>query len=166
MGALLAFEVAVRLQALSAPSPSHLFVSGRRAPTVRADEPPLRHLPDDAFVAELNRRYDGIPKEILEHRDLLDLLLPVVRADIAALETHEVTRDVRLECPISAFGGLGDRHASRTDLDAWRDVASAPVPVRQFPGGHFYLGEQRAALLHAVAGALTGPVVDPRSAAA
>lgn len=151
MGALVAFEVAVRLKRLGVRSPRHLFVSGRRGPTVPYDDPPLHPLPDDAFVAELNRRYNGIPAEVLAHRDLLELLLPAVRADLTALETHDVSRDARVECPVSAYGGTEDRYATRSDLAAWSAVAPAPVPVRQFPGGHFYLADHRAALISDIA---------------
>ncbi len=159
MGALLAFEVAVRMQRAAAPAPLHLLVSGRRGPSVPHQDPLLRGLRDEVFVDELNRRYGGIPAEVTADPDLLALLLPIVRADIVALETHSVTQGVRLDCPVSAFGGFDDRHASGADLAAWAVVArgGGPIPVRQFAGGHFYLAEQRPAVLGAIARALAAP---------
>ena len=89
MGALVAYEVARALYATPhAAQPLHLLVSGRRAPHLSDDEAPMRGLSDAQFVAEIGRRYGGIPAEVLRHQELLDLLLPSLRADIAAIETH------------------------------------------------------------------------------
>ncbi len=89
MGALVAFELARALHALPHVAPlTHLLVSGRKAPHLPEDDAPMRGLADDAFIAEIGRRYGGIPDEVLRERDLLDLLLPGLRADMTAIETH------------------------------------------------------------------------------
>jgi Thioesterase domain len=72
MGAVLAHELAHALRNHGLPSPSHLIVSGRRAPTVPNRFPPISHLPDHVFVAEINSRYGGIAPEILQHQDVLN----------------------------------------------------------------------------------------------
>src|SRR6185369_9129448 len=46
MGALIAFEVARELRRRGAPLPSHLFVSGHRAPGLPERDAPLHHLSD------------------------------------------------------------------------------------------------------------------------
>jgi surfactin synthase thioesterase subunit len=147
MGAVVAAEVARALVIDRIQSPSHLVVSSRRAPHLPDPEPPLRGLADDAFVAELDRRYGGLPSEITSCRELMELFLPTIRADVAALETHRPQRRTPLTCPISAFGGSDDRLIAREDLDAWRHETSGAFRVRVFRGDHFYLHARRDEVL-------------------
>lgn len=157
MGAVLAAEVARALEAEGGPLPRHLFVSGRRPPHVPGPESPLHVLPDGAFVRELERRYGGMPAEITRHADLLELLLPAIRADVRALETHRPPPRPPLSCPISAFGGGDDRLTPREHLEAWRGETGGAFRVRVFAGGHFYLDAQRAEVLADVAALLPSP---------
>ncbi|HSI40012.1 MAG TPA: alpha/beta fold hydrolase [Xanthobacteraceae bacterium] len=150
MGAVLSFEVARVLLNAGDPTPEHLIVSGRRPPRVPSREPDIRHLPDDGFLRELNGRYGGIPAELLQYPDVLALLVPSVRADIAALETHVFTPGPRLPFPISAFGGEDDHRTPRSDLEAWGGETNTHFRVRMFPGDHFYLDPHRAAVVEAV----------------
>ena len=147
MGAVLAFEVAHELRRRGLPLPSHLIVSGRKAPTAPDRFPPLRHLPDHHFVAEINSRYGGIPPAILEHQDVLDLLLPCLRADVAALENFSTPERAPLDIPITAFGGDSDRQTPVEDLAPWGQQTKAGFNVRIFPGGHFYLETLRERVL-------------------
>jgi surfactin synthase thioesterase subunit len=154
MGAVLASEVARALHQRGGPEPVALFTSARRPPHLPGTETALHPLPDDAFVTEIMRRYGGIPAEVLAEPDLMALLLPTLRADMTALETHLPARRPPIACPIVAFGGADDRLAPREHLDAWRDETSGAFRVRQLAGGHFYLEARRTEVLGEVVGAL------------
>ena len=147
MGAVLAAETARELMARNLPSPVHMFVSGRRPPHMPDPMPPLRGLSDDDFVLEINRRYGGIPKAILDSPDVLALLLPALRADVTALETFPAKPRPPLSMPITVFGGDRDLLAPRSDLEAWKSETTAPVDVRLFPGGHFYLDREGSTVI-------------------
>jgi len=164
MGAVLSSEVARALHEGQGPLPEHLFVSGRRPPHWPSQDSLLHTLSDGEFVAEINRRYGGIPREVAEHEELLALLLPCLRADIAALETHAPSPSrAPLACPISVFGGTADALTPREHLDAWRSETSGPFRVRVLPGDHFYLNAQRDALLADVAATLAPLLTDARA---
>ncbi len=147
MGAVLAAETAREFMARNLPAPIHMFVSGRRPPHMPDPMPPLCGLSDDAFVAEINRRYGGIPQAILDSPDILALMLPALRADIAALESFPATRRATLSLPITVFGGDGDILTPRSHLEAWKSETTAPVDVHLFRGGHFYLDGEMAAVI-------------------
>jgi medium-chain acyl-[acyl-carrier-protein] hydrolase len=147
MGSLIAVQVARALADTGGPMPAHLVVSGRPAPHLPDIATPLAHLSDREFVAEIDRRYGGIPTEILDDADVLALLLPSLRADLAALESFRPVTAAPLPCPVTVFGGSEDRLTPREHLDAWRSVTSRSFRVRVFPGGHFYLDRQRADVL-------------------
>lgn len=147
MGGVLAFEIAHALNAGRHPIPQHLIVSGRRPPHLPKNSPDIHPLSDDAFVAEINRRYGGIPAELLHDRKTLALLLPALRADVKALETFRPPARDPLSCPISAFGGADDRLTPRPHLEAWRSQTTGPFRLRVFPGDHFYTESHRSELL-------------------
>jgi medium-chain acyl-[acyl-carrier-protein] hydrolase len=157
MGAVVAHELARVLQQRGGPVPQRLLLSGRRAPHLPERDPPMHHLGDDAFVAEIQRRYNGIPAEVLQYPELLELLLPSLRADMSVIETHRLQAagqaPVPFSGPISVFGGRDDPRATPGELEVWQAHTSEPLVMRQFAGGHFYFNntETRNALIAAVA---------------
>lgn len=156
MGALIAFEVARALRSADAPPPACLLVSGRRAPQLAEQEPPIHALADGPFVGALMRRYNAIPRQLLEDVELLRLFLPALRADVELLETYSYTPAPPLDYPILAMGGLEDTRAPLEYLMDWQLQTKAPLTVRQFPGGHFYINTTRAELLSALVAMLAG----------
>lgn len=143
MGALLAFELARLLRRDPGTEPVQLVVSGHRGPHLPYPVAPIRDLGPERFVEEL-RRYDGTPPEALESAELMELLLPALRADFSVCETYEHIEDDPLDCPIAAYGGLRDPDVARADLEAWARHTRAEVVVRMFQGGHFYHQSSRA----------------------
>jgi surfactin synthase thioesterase subunit len=94
----------------------------------------------------------------------MSLLLPALRADIAALELHRPSARPPLPFPITVFGGSDDARTPREHLDAWRSETTGSFRVRVFPGGHFYFAAERAAVLADIAATLahmTGFQPDP-----
>ncbi len=157
MGGLVAFEVARRLRE-QGQSPVHLFVSASRAPQLVREDRPIHVLPDHEFMDEL-RRLNGTPEEVLEHGELMGLLLPMIRADFTALETYRHVPGPPLDCPITALGGADDPSVGRTELQAWQRQTRAAFTLHLFPGDHFYLNSAEPAVLALVARALA-PVAD------
>jgi medium-chain acyl-[acyl-carrier-protein] hydrolase len=141
MGALVAFEAARALQGRGEWAPERLLLSGRRAPHLPEPETPIHGLGDDDFVTEIDRRYRGIPPEVMQHRDLLELLLPALRADMTVIETHRHDGSTRFAGPITVYGGEADERAPRRQLQAWQQHTREPLRLRQYAGGHFYFNE-------------------------
>ncbi|NEO77944.1 beta-ketoacyl synthase N-terminal-like domain-containing protein [Moorena sp. SIO4G3] len=138
MGALLGFELARELRRRNWPCPVHLFVSGSRAPQLPDPEPPIHCLPELKFKQKL-KRLNGIPEEVLQNADLMQLFLPTLRADFAILETYFYTNEQPLDFPISAFGGLQDSKISREEIAAWRQQTHRDFTLQMFSGDHFFL---------------------------
>jgi medium-chain acyl-[acyl-carrier-protein] hydrolase len=140
LGALIGFELARQIRRQYGVHPVRLFASAGRAPQIPHRAPPIHTLPDNQFLAEL-RRLNGTPRELLDHEELMEVMLPILRADFALYETYLYSTEPPLNCPISAFGGLQDRRVSASDLDAWRSQTSASFSLRMVPGDHFFLKE-------------------------
>ena len=149
MGALISFELARQLRRQHDPGPVCLFVSAHRAPQIPAPKPPIHQLPTTEFVGEL-RRLNGTSEAVLQDAELLQLMLPTLRADFAICETYTYTTEEPLDCPIIAFAGLEDCEVSRDDLAAWRDQTQSSFKMRMVPGNHFFLHSARTPLVRAV----------------
>jgi medium-chain acyl-[acyl-carrier-protein] hydrolase len=139
MGAILCFELARHLRGRYGVGPIHLFVSARRAPQFPDPWPPLHRLPDAEFIAEIDRRYNGLPREVLANTELMELLLPVLRADVQMIETYAYEPGLPLDCPITAFGGLEDSGLKIEDLQGWHAHTNSRFETKLFPGGHFFV---------------------------
>jgi medium-chain acyl-[acyl-carrier-protein] hydrolase len=149
VGALVAFELARQIRRVYGLSATHLFVASRRAPHLVSQEA-IHRLPDASFIEEL-RRYDGIPELLLREKELMQLLLPAIRADFAINETYVYSAEEPLECPISVFGGLNDPKVSSDYLTPWREHTRRVFSQHIFPGNHFFLQSSRELLLQRIA---------------
>jgi medium-chain acyl-[acyl-carrier-protein] hydrolase len=138
LGGLVAFELARRLRSIGAPNPRALIVCGTRAPDRPRPEPPVHHLIAREFIAEIEQRYGAIPAEIREHPDVLELLLPALRADMEIYETYHTVPAAPLDVPILALGGTADRIVTRADVLGWRTHTSVQCETAFFEAGHFF----------------------------
>lgn len=150
LGALIAFEVAREMQRCRETGPVHLFVSALRSPSLPNPNRPLHALPDSTFVSEIEQLYGGIPGPVKQHKELMQILLPTLRADVRLLESYVFLPGQRLGCPISAFGGLEDRTVSRGELALWQEQTRSCFALRMLPGDHFFLRSAHDRLLQAI----------------
>jgi medium-chain acyl-[acyl-carrier-protein] hydrolase len=150
MGSVIAYETARRLRAERGLEPLHLFVSARRAPHLRSGEAPSYALPDEEFKAKL-RQYGGTPEAVLEHPELMELVLPLLKSDFELNDTYAPSGGEPLRCPITAFGGREDHMVREEHLDAWREATAAAFRLEMFAGNHFYVQRHGPALVNTVA---------------
>lgn len=146
MGGLLSFELACYLRQEYGKQPSHLFVSATRAPQIPSRKTPIHPLLETEFMQEL-RRLNGTPASVLENVELMQLLIPLLRADFAVLETYTHTQQPPLECPITAFGGLEDQEVNIQDLEGWRSQTQNSFQLEMFSGDHFFIHSAQSLLL-------------------
>lgn len=149
MGALLAFELARLLHQRGQPGPQLLFASGSPAPHLRSDDPPTYDLPDAEFIDEL-RRLKGTPTQVLEHPELMQLMMPLLRADFAVTQTYVYRESPPLTCPFIIFGGQEDEEVRGEKISAWCELTAGGCSLRVLEGGHFFIHTAEAQLLHAL----------------
>ena len=147
MGAIVAFETARQLRRLGLAQPKALLVSGCRAPQIPDPDPPIHHLPEAEFVAAMSR-LNGTPTAVLENKELLALLMPLLRGDFEAIETYVYEPEAALECGITAIGGDNDPKGNEAEITAWQAQTTGPFAQHTLPGDHFFIqDEQFLALL-------------------
>lgn len=150
MGAIISFELARLLYEERRLEPAHLFASGCRAPQMRTTDHHTYDWPEAEFIEDL-RRLNGTPQEVLEHPELMKLILPLLRADFEMIQTYSYAAGQPLKCPITAFGGLQDHEVRREHLEGWREQTTAAFTFRLFPGDHFFIHSSQALILRVLA---------------
>ncbi len=148
MGSLVSFELARQLRRTHDKHPFHLFLGAYRAPQLPNPNVKIYHLPLEVFKVIL--RADGIPERILQNEELMQALLPTLRADFELCDTYEYREEAPLECPFSIFGGSEDVRISVADVEAWRIHSSAVSSLSILPGSHFFLHSAQDLLLAAI----------------
>ncbi|MEV5241987.1 alpha/beta fold hydrolase [Streptomyces cinnamoneus] len=143
MGASLAYEITLRLQDQHGVAPAALLVSGRKPPHLLTPRPDLD---DDEVLAEV-RRLGGTDAVVLDDPDLRELVLPAITTDFRIVARYAARPGVPLPCPVYAYVGDGDEDVDVESMRGWADLAPQGFGLRVLPGDHFYLAEQRNALI-------------------
>lgn len=136
-GALVAFELACVLQERGLPVPEHLFLSASPAPWTRRFDKPYSEMDDDEFRTML-QDLDGTPPEVLQDKELFELVLPGLRADFSLSERYAYARTDKLRVPASIYYGEHDA-IDAFQIESWQDQIAAPAHFERIPGGHFYI---------------------------
>jgi surfactin synthase thioesterase subunit len=146
MGGLLAFQLTHELVRRGLPVPMRLFLSAARPPG-SGGHSPLHDLPRAELVAVLDR-LNGAPAEVLASQELMELLLPTIRADLYVAETWSFRPTEPLGVAVSLLGGLADPLTTAEEMDGWRPYFTGEVERRDYAGDHFYLNTRTDVLLH------------------
>jgi medium-chain acyl-[acyl-carrier-protein] hydrolase len=146
MGALISFELTRQLRRQRRPQPTQLFVSSHRAPQLPRRQEPVYAQPEDEFIESI-KDLGGTPEAILQNAELMQLFLPLLRADFELCEVYQYKPEAPLAIPISVFGGLEDKDIPVVDLEAWRAQTIGSFNMETFAGGHFYLHPYQKQLL-------------------
>ena len=151
MGAVLAFEVARRMERLTGRPPVLVFASGSRAPSRYGDE---REEKDDQGLIEVMRELGGTDPRVLNDRDMLSTFLPAFRNDYRALQRYHRGTEVVISAPVVVMTATDDAKTSLDDARAWNEHTSGGGDVHTFEGGHFYLEKQPQRVIEVITTAL------------
>ncbi|MGF6648281.1 thioesterase II family protein [Paraburkholderia sp. GAS82] len=168
MGALVGFELIHALRARHGLEPIWFGASASVAPSRRNRETHWLNCTHEAMVARL-RELGGTPAALLDDRDFIDFVLPVLRADFHLCGTYaplataeESTVREPLVCPVGVFTGCDDRAtACAEDVAAWRDETRGTCTLHRFDGGHFYLDGTPDSVMACVATSLADALARP-----
>ncbi|XP_030045796.1 S-acyl fatty acid synthase thioesterase, medium chain [Microcaecilia unicolor] len=140
-GSFTSFATAVKLKEICGVEPVHLFVSGASAPHSKARDSlqTTLALGDEDFLKWMTT-VGGAPAEMLQSREILEMFVPVLKADLRVLDNfvYEKPSGTVLSCDITCFDGTED---VPHDLEAWKELTSGDFNIYSLPGGHLYLKE-------------------------
>jgi medium-chain acyl-[acyl-carrier-protein] hydrolase len=161
LGALIAFEVARALRTRGLPSPVSLWLSGEEGPQTRSLTGTLHDLPDAEMIDRL-RDYNGTPDELLDDPEMMELLLPGIRADFALDECYTYRAEAPLDVPVHVLRGDQDPTVDAERSDGWARESSLPLTRHLYSGDHFFLDSHEPAITALLAGELAADDVNAR----
>jgi medium-chain acyl-[acyl-carrier-protein] hydrolase len=147
MGALLAYEVARRMRDHA---PVLVIASSCRAPHHPDPEPFVHLLPVADVIAEL-ARYGGTHDDVLANPELVELTLPLIRADAQLTEAYDLVEAPPLSCPILAIAASNDHLVARDHVASWERYTSAGFKMVVVDGDHFVVRTARTKITSVVA---------------
>lgn len=145
LGGLLAFELAHVLRQRGLPAPLALFASATAGPARRDVSEYAIEKSDAELIARL-RELGGTSESVIANEELLELILPILRADFLLCGSFAYGRREPLAVPIHVFGGKRDTVKVEELLD-WQEETSTGFSLDMFEGHHFYLIDEQAHLL-------------------
>ncbi len=137
MGALIGYVLSQKIRQEKMSMPVHFFVSGHQGPCVASKQKNWHLLPKKEFIEKV-MEYGGIPKEIVAEKDLMDLFVPILKADFQAISDYNYKKTTLLEIPVTVMIGL-DEDISYEEALQWQNITTQKIVVKQFPGNHFFI---------------------------
>lgn len=155
LGALLAFETARLLQARGGRAPCHLILAARQSSDWLPVTSGLPEL-DETALRRYMENLAGTPRQVLDNEAMMQIALPVLRADLELIYRYRHVPGPPLEASIEALGGIDDGHVRFESLLSWRHATRRPFSLRMIAGGHFTVMDQPQRILRSVRAVLAG----------
>jgi surfactin synthase thioesterase subunit len=149
LGAIAGFEAARLLEENQPGLVTRLFASGSGAPSRPRRLALSEDASDDDLIGEL-QRMGGTDQTMFADPEALRLVLPALRDDYRAMKSYLCPPDVRITAPITALLGMADPSTTHDEALGWSAHTHAAFDIRTFPGGHFYLNQNRQEVLDTV----------------
>jgi len=153
MGAFLSFELAREIRRKKNFAPKLLFLSAMRAAHLKDIRPPIAGLTDDQLIEALKERYDYEVSD--DSMELIQLMLPTIRADILATEKYTYRNEAPFNFPIIGFSGNLDRMVELLEIEAWSLHTTGLFKSYQIDGNHFFINSGRDQIIKYIHNELT-----------
>lgn len=138
LGALVAFEISRRFETTKKNIPLLLIAVSRNSPNYKSPLAHIHKLKDTDFISEVQTRYGGIPKQVLQDPEMMQIFLPILRNDLRLFELYVYQETGLLGIPTTVCFGKEDTLISKDKIQLWDSVCKNPVDYRIFNGSHFF----------------------------
>lgn len=140
LGTLLVYEMIQKIQEMNGMNPIHAFFSGR-LPVHIIDQQKRHTLPASElkkYIVDLG----GIPPELKDCDEILDMFLPIIRSDFKLVETYEFKGNTNpFTFNISILYGYDDKLVDNQRLMEWTSYTSKQCQFYGYQGGHFFIND-------------------------
>lgn len=141
MGAIIAFDIASKLEKIHEIKPEKLIVVGRQAPHFPNEDKFKSYMGDEALIDEM-KRVNGTPKEFFENEAFLKFMIPIIRNDYKLNESYEYKGE-KINIPIIAHSAKYDYEADEGIMSHWSEVTNNTFKLKSFNGDHFFIYDEK-----------------------
>ncbi|WP_428242427.1 thioesterase II family protein [Gynuella sp.] len=138
LGARIAYQLTRELKLRRKKMPEHLFVSAVRSPNLPRNRDNLHQLPDAEFLEKM-AELGGTDEAALHNKELMELLLPALKADFKMIETCPPADPVPLDIHASLLFGKSDFPDTEVQHLSWQKHFHKTPECHVFDGGHFFI---------------------------
>ncbi|WP_299628391.1 type I polyketide synthase [uncultured Tateyamaria sp.] len=148
MGAVLAYELTIKLTHTDGRSPRLVVLSGANRPRPNGATRTTHLLDDDAFVTEIMEAY-GDTDDYDERRIVVEKLKDVLRADLTLFATYQPS-DVAMTPPVCVLYGQEDTLVTPDRVEAWAELSQNAFQCTRVDGDHQVLLTNPAMVAQAI----------------
>jgi len=140
MGSILAYESVLRLKDLGRCLPIHIILSGRTPPNINTDIKEIYQTSDQKLLEQL-MEMGGTSAEVINNHEIIEMFLPIIRADYKLLAEYIYDEQRIVDCDISVFYGKEDPNTNYYDIKKWDNFTRGHCHYYDFPGNHFFINK-------------------------
>ena len=136
MGSILTFELINKIIKEKDNLPSKVFYSGRKPPHVPIEKH-IHLLPDGEFLEELVS-LGGVSNTFMENQELVDMFLPILRADFRMIENYKCKSIQVIDRDIHILYG-SEEDLKMKELNSWGMYTTEKLFIKKIEGNHFFI---------------------------
>ena len=130
-----------RILAAGKKLPQHIFILGTPEPQYLHAQKNYESFDFEQIKAELTA-HDGTPDELLEYDELIELLMPIVKADCIALRDYRwQEQKEHVHCSVTVIRGSLEPNLEHCK-ERWETCIGHDIEYICLEGKHFFLFEQ------------------------
>ncbi|MEO5873616.1 MAG: alpha/beta fold hydrolase [Streptosporangiaceae bacterium] len=146
MGAVVGFELCRAIRRRRPWRPAGFIAAACEAPAVLHTRDYTGRMTDEGITGFLTAT-GGTPAAILENEGFLDMLRPLIRADLGMLRARRHIAEEPLGCPVRVYLGATDPTIDPVKAGGWAAESGDDYRLQVFPGGHFFTREAESIVL-------------------
>ncbi|WP_171629066.1 thioesterase II family protein [Paenibacillus plantarum] len=137
MGALIAYEVCLKLVKSTKKMPVHVFFSAKNPPYI-SETTQYSKMSNQELLNEL-KKWGGTPSHFFDDPKLFEHFLPIIRSDLTMIDKGQL-KDEIIYIDITVMWGKEDK--DRRMMQGWENMTFKTCRFVEFEGGHFYINDK------------------------
>ncbi|MDW7614878.1 alpha/beta fold hydrolase [Peribacillus simplex] len=145
MGAIVAYEIAAKLEERYGNKVEHLFISSKSSPDYKVDQIDCSNSNN---LKQSLKKIGGTNKELLETEDFMTLFLPIIQSDLNVLANYHDENKRKKRVGNKAVLLLGSEDSvTKESMESWNEYIEHIEGLHMLKGDHFYLKQNQDIVL-------------------
>jgi surfactin synthase thioesterase subunit len=145
MGAIVAYEIAAKLEERDDNKVEHLFISSKSSPEYKVDQIDCSNT---KHLKQSLEKIGGTNKELLETEDFMNIFLPIIQSDLNVLANYHREKKRGKKVGNKAVLLLGSNDTvTKESIESWNEYIEHIEGLHILKGDHFYIKQNQDIVL-------------------